>query len=80
MADVTILHNTACSTSKHSLAEAEATGTAAEIVQCLKTPLDRAALLDLIGKLKIRPQTWFARIPTSHNSAWTPTPMSRPRR
>lgn len=51
MAEVTILHNTACSTSNHALAEAERTGTAVEVVQYLKTPLDRAALLDLIGKL-----------------------------
>jgi arsenate reductase-like glutaredoxin family protein len=50
MADVTILHNTACSTSKHALGEAEQTGTATEIVQYLKTPLDRAALLELISK------------------------------
>ena len=55
MADVTILHNTACSTSKHALAEAEQVGTVTEIVQYLKTPLARAALLDLIGKLEDPP-------------------------
>jgi arsenate reductase len=55
MADVTILHNTACSTSKHALAEAEESGTAAEIVQYLKTPLNRAALLELMGKLEDPP-------------------------
>lgn len=55
MADVTILHNSACSTSKHALAEANNTGTAAEVVQYLKTPLDRTALLALIGKLEDPP-------------------------
>jgi arsenate reductase len=68
MADVTILHNTACSTSKHALAEAEQIGTATEIVQYLKTPLDRAALLDLLGKLEdppadlVRKDPYFAQL------------------
>jgi arsenate reductase (glutaredoxin) len=55
MADVTILHNTACSTSNHALAEADSTGTATEVVQYLKTPLDRGAVLALIDKLEDRP-------------------------
>jgi arsenate reductase len=68
MADVTILHNTACSTSKHALAEADNTGTATEVVQYLKTPLDRAALLALIGKLEdppadlVRKDPYFAQL------------------
>lgn len=68
MADVTILHNTACSSSKHALAEAEATGIDVEVVQYLKTPLDRAALLDLIGKLAdppsdlVRKDPYFAQL------------------
>lgn len=68
MADVTILHNSACSTSKHSLAVAEETGTATEIVQYLKTPLDRAALLELLGKLEdppadlVRKDPYFAQL------------------
>ena len=55
MAEVTILHNTACSTSKHALAEVEQTGSAAEIVQYLKTPLDRGVLLELMSKLEDPP-------------------------
>ena len=51
MADVTILHNSACSTSRRALDEASAVGVQPEIVQYLKNPLTRAALLDLIGKL-----------------------------
>ena len=80
MADVIILHNAACSTSKHALAEAEQIGSATEIVQYLKTPLDRAALLELIGNWRIRPRTWFARIPTLLSSAWAPRTMSHLRR
>ncbi|MDX6276122.1 MAG: hypothetical protein QOJ72_250 [Nocardioidaceae bacterium] len=52
MPDVTILHNSACSTSRHALDEAALAGVEPEIVQYLKKPLDRTALLDLIGKLE----------------------------
>ena len=68
MADVTILHNTACSTSKHALAEAEESGTVADVVQYLKTPLGRNALLDLMGKLEdppadlVRKDPFFAQL------------------
>lgn len=51
MADVTLLHNPKCSTSRHALDEIEAAGVDTEVVQYLKTPLDRAALLDLLDKL-----------------------------
>ncbi|MDR7087438.1 arsenate reductase [Aeromicrobium panaciterrae] len=52
MADVTILHNTACSTSRHALDEASVSGIEPEIVQYLKKPLTRDELLDLIEKLE----------------------------
>lgn len=55
MAAITILHNTNCSTSKYAVAEAEQAGADTEIVQYLKTPLDRAALLDLLDKLEDPP-------------------------
>ena len=55
MSDLTILHNTACSTSRHALDEAAAAGVDAEVVQYLKKPLDRAALLDLLGQLEDPP-------------------------
>lgn len=51
MADLTVLHHTGCSTSRHAVDAVAAAGVDAEIVQYLKTPLDRAALLDLIGRL-----------------------------
>jgi arsenate reductase len=78
MADVTILHNTACSTSKHALAEAERSQTATEIVQYLKSPLDRAALLDLIEKLEdppadlVRKDPYFAQLGLNADDYVTP--------
>ena len=51
MADLTIFHHTGCSTSRHAVDEAGAAGVDADVVQYLKTPLDRDALLDLLGKL-----------------------------
>jgi arsenate reductase len=78
MADVTILHNSACSTSKHALAEAEQAGTATEIVQYLKAPLDRAALLELIGKLEdppadlVRKDPYFAQLGLDASDYTTP--------
>ena len=55
MSDVTILHNTACSTSRHALEEASTAGVEPEVVHYLKQPLDRAQLLELIGKLEDPP-------------------------
>lgn len=78
MADVTILHNSACSTSKYALAEAEEIGTAVEVVQYLTTPLDRAALLELIGKLEdppadlVRKDAYFAQLGVDADDYVTP--------
>lgn len=55
MADVTVLHNPNCSTSRHALDEAAAAGVDVDVVQYLKAPLDRDALLDLIAKLEDPP-------------------------
>jgi arsenate reductase len=52
MADVTVLHNPNCSTSRHALDEATAAGTDVEVVAYLKAPLDRTQLLGLIAKLE----------------------------
>lgn len=52
MADVTVLHNSACSTSRSALDAAATAGVEAEVVPYLKKPLDRAELLALIGKLE----------------------------
>ena len=78
MPDVTILHNTACSTSNHALAEADATGIATEVVQYLKTPLDRDALLALIDKLEdppadlVRKDTYFNQLGLDADDYVTP--------
>jgi arsenate reductase len=55
MADLTVFHHTGCSTSRHAVEEVTAAGADAQVVQYLKTPLDRDALLDLIGKLEDPP-------------------------
>jgi arsenate reductase (glutaredoxin) len=55
MAQLTILHNPKCSTSKHAMDEISAAGADAEVVQYLKTPLDRAELLALMAKLEDPP-------------------------
>ena len=52
MADLTILHNKSCSTSRHAMDAIAAEGVDADVVEYLKAPLDRAALEDLIGKLE----------------------------
>ncbi|HEX6423636.1 MAG TPA: ArsC/Spx/MgsR family protein [Acidimicrobiales bacterium] len=55
MADLTLLHNPKCSTSRHALDEVTAAGSDVEVVQYLKTPLDRDALLELMAKLEDPP-------------------------
>ena len=52
MSDLKVLHNPNCSTSRAAVDEVKAAGADAEVVQYLKTPLDRAQLLELIGKLE----------------------------
>lgn len=55
MSDVTILHHTGCSTSRHAVERAAADGVDVDVVQYLKTPLHRAALLDLMVRLEDEP-------------------------
>ena len=55
MSDLVIYHHTGCSTSRHAVDEASAAGVDAQVVQYLKTPLDRTALLDLIARLEDPP-------------------------
>jgi arsenate reductase len=60
------------------LAEAETTGTAPHIVQYLKAPLDRAALLELIDKLEdppsdlVRKDPYFAQLGLNAEDYVTP--------
>lgn len=48
MAELTILHNPRCSTSRAALDEIAAAGADADVVQYLKTPLDETGLRDLL--------------------------------
>lgn len=53
--ELTILHNTSCSTSRYAAETATEAGVEPELVLYLKHPLDRPALLKLIGKLEDPP-------------------------
>lgn len=56
MPALTVFHNSTCSASRHALGDLTDNGYDVEVVQYLKTPLDRAALLDLIDKLEDSPE------------------------
>lgn len=55
MAEIFVLHNPRCSTSRAALEAAESAGVAVDVVQYLKTPLDAAALAHLLDKLDDQP-------------------------
>jgi len=55
MADVTVFHNKTCSTSRFAMDEAAAAGVDVQVVEYLKSPLDRKALLTLIEQLEDLP-------------------------
>lgn len=68
MSDLTIYHNPRCSTSRHAIDAVAGTGGEADVVQYLRTPLDRGALLELLGKLEdpaadlVRKDAFFAEL------------------
>lgn len=80
MTDVTLFHNPRCSTSRH--AYDQLAGTDVEVVQYLKTPLDRGQLLDLIGKLEdppadlVRKDTCFKELGLDPDAYATPTAVA----
>ena len=53
---VTIYHNPACGTSRNTLAMIEASGETPNVIEYLKTPPDRARLLELIAAMGIAPR------------------------
>jgi arsenate reductase len=55
VSDLTIFHNTACSTSRSAMTEIDTAGVDAHVVQYLKQPLTRGELLDLMAKLEDPP-------------------------
>lgn len=52
MAEVTVLHNPNCSTSRFALDETASAGTDTEVIQYLKKPLSRDEIIDLLTKLE----------------------------
>ena len=79
---LTVLHNPACSTSRHALERVDARGADAEVVQYLRDPLDRDALLDLIAKLEdppadlVRKDSFFKSLGLSPDDYTTPTAVA----
>ncbi len=89
MSDLTIFHNRNCSTSRHAMDVIKDEGVDAEVVQYLKTPLDRPGLAELIGKLEdpvadlVRKDGFFKELgldaddyttPTRSSSCWSSIP------
>lgn len=61
MTDVTIYHNTACSTSRKTLDLLRARGVSPRVVEYLKTPPDRATLTAMLAGLGMRPSQLLRR-------------------
>lgn len=53
---VTIYHNPACGTSRNTLGLIRNAGVEPEIIEYLKTPPDRATLVDLLKRAGLRPR------------------------
>src|SRR5690554_2991649 len=54
--DVIIYHNPACGTSRNTLAMIRNAGIEPAVIEYLKSPPDRAALLDLLRRMSMRPR------------------------
>jgi arsenate reductase len=55
MADVTVFHNPACSTSRHAMERVDRLGLTVDVVRYLSEPPDRQGLLELMAKLEDAP-------------------------
>ena len=64
---ITIYHNPACGTSRNVLAMIRQSGEEPEIVEYLKTPPDRATLIDLIRRMGITPRALLRRKGTPYD-------------
>lgn len=53
---VTIYHNPACGTSRNTLALIRNAGIEPTVIEYLKTPPDRATLVDLLNRMGMRPR------------------------
>ncbi|MBV9695675.1 MAG: arsenate reductase (glutaredoxin) [Gammaproteobacteria bacterium] len=58
-ARVTIYHNPACGTSRATLALIRAAGIEPDIIEYLRTPPDRATLVNLLARAGARPRDWL---------------------
>lgn len=63
MTDLTVLHNPRCSKSRAALAEVDAAGAGAEVIEYLKDPPSRDELLALLAKLEDAPSALVRRDP-----------------
>lgn len=78
MSELTVLHNPRCSTSRHAVDVVTDVGVDADVVQYLRTPLDRVQLIDLIAKLEgppaalVRKDAFFAEQGLSAEDYTTP--------
>ena len=54
--DVTIYHNPACGNSRNTLAILRERGIEPQVIEYLKTPPDRQALLDVLKKTQLTPR------------------------
>jgi arsenate reductase len=76
--DVTIFHNKSCSTSRHAMDAIAEQGVDADVVEYLKTPLDRSGLEALIAKLEdpvadlVRKDPYFKQLGLSADDYTTP--------
>lgn len=64
---ITIYHNPSCSTSRNTLAMIRQSGEEPEIIEYLKTPPDRATLIDLIRRMGISPRELLRRKGTPYD-------------
>jgi arsenate reductase (glutaredoxin) len=58
-ARVTIYHNPACGTSRNTLALIRNAGIEPQVIEYLKTPPDRATVVDLLQRAGARPREWL---------------------
>lgn len=64
---VTIYHNPACGTSRNTLAMIRASGEEPEVIEYLKTPPSREALVALISRMGITPRALLRRKGTPYD-------------
>lgn len=78
MAETTVLHNPRCSTSRAALDAAQEAGVDVKVVQYLKEPLTREALLELLGKLEDAPSDLVRRDATFKELGLTDADVATP--